>query len=725
MITNKAGPLAVEILDKDWERLAITSNLTAARTTKELGAVGEGEVTIVGNDKLIESIPISTDPTSPEARWQLWEGGTLVFAGLVDDTTRATNADGTYSFGGAQRGAELGYVFAGRRDFNGWSLEEAFKEFLRQNAGAAPFATIVSASSYDGARNHPLNAITGDINPQEQWQSEVGMPQNLVVDLGQQTDIVGARVVPGYLQTTPGGGLSRWWHKYQIYTSPDNSTWTLKASKTDEDLLSDRGRLHEFTVTARYVKLTITDAAGDVARIANFSVYRNVATVGSETTFAVPWIENDDSGNTTHLGTVERVQENGAFNGDGVVGNSGVSRIGSGGSVEHRFIGTSTSVYFTQGTEGGDASASISLDGSPVATVTLSGNTWQTKGYEVFGLTLDDHTLTVEQVSGTPQVDYFSGEYKSSWRRLRHNERLVCYAGSGNTTSHGWSYGYGDFYANGSAHVARDAGDTFSIEFVGDAIRLYGAKGPNMGEINVYVDGSLVANVDLSLGATEDEYQQELATWSNVGDFDTHTLTVTTVSPRFHFEYVEGNFAHIIYMESFHDNHMRLLSQLVEMTNTWLRFNDDGSVDLLGVVGDSSGTIIREGENEGGTIIQALVQDDYASTASAVLAIGQDQDGMPIRAFVVDRNLVAKMGMKIAKLDNTSARDAYLLTRQAWQELRDRAVPLSRYEVNYDPTEVGEDITPGETTILYAPRLYLDGTTDYRVGTITTEWSSD
>lgn len=723
MITVNNEPLAVEILDKDWNtRLGITNRITSARFSKELGTVGEGSVTIAADDPLITVLPASQD--ADEVRWRLWEGGNVVFAAVLDETSRATNDDGTYGFGGMQRGIELGSANAANREFNGWGISELFQELLRDNVGKAPFASIYSYSSRKSGRYPPINAITGDVSSDIYWWSlqapTVAYNHNIVIDLGQDTPISAVRVVPRFLPETVGGGLYRQWYKIRVETADDPSgTWTEYGDKDDQTLLDERGILFDAsTVNARYVKVTVYEAQDKYARLANVAVYRDIATVGSSTSFSIPWIENDDSGNVTILGDVERVFENGAFNGDGVQGNSFVSLIGSGGSVEHYFKGTSDSVYFTQGPVSGGM-VDVSVDGVFAETITIPSGTWQYKGYEVANLASGNHTLTLEWVSGSPKVDYFTGEYVTSWRPIWHFDRTLAYGGDVN----GWGYVEDANYIRGTAHHTDTIGNKVSFRFRGDAIVIKGNKGPTYGTIGVYLDGSEVTTVDLSLGAAEVSYQEELASWFDHDSYGDHVLEVILEGAGdFVFESLEGDFEHIVYLDTFYDSNLRVLAKLAEITNTWLRFNDDGSVDLLGVVGTSSNTIIREGENEGGTIISANIEDDYSGTASAVLAIASGPDDLPIKAFVVDRNAVDRMGLKVYRMDNSAATDAYLLTRQAWQELRERSQPLSRYEVTMDPSEVG-DIQAGETTVLYAPSLKLMGTSDYRVGRITTEYS--
>lgn len=705
------APLALEVLNSSWERLALSNQVVSARITKELGTIGEGTVTIPIDDELITYIPDSNSSQANEARWRLYEGADIVFAGVVDQTTRSMNEDNTYTFGGKHRGIALGDVNAGRRDFNAWPVDDLFVELLRDNIGKAPFATVQGFSTQSNL--HPaINAITGDPFENQYWSSAAsGSNHYMTVDLGAQTDITAIRVIPPWWDQK--------WYKFTVETSTDNSSWTTRGTKSDTLPLNDRGRLYEFETTARYVKVTVNDSTDDIGRIAAILTYRDVATVGEDTTYSLSWIENDDSGNVTLSGSAVRVNENGAFNGDGILGNSLVTRLPASSGITHTFRGTSNSVYFTQGSTGGAATAKVYLDGVEKATVTLSASTYQTKGYEVVGITPGVHTLFVERLTGTPQVDYFTGEYQSAYRLIKDGDSSVAYTGK-------WSIPESSSMRNFTAHSSNVSGSSMMYEFTGDSLKIIGTKGPTFGKMDVYLDGVLDDTVDL-YNATS-VFQATTYSWT--GTYDAHSVRVVVRSDkngsstgyRVDIDGIEGNFGHIVYLRSFYEPNMRLLTRLSEITNSWLLFNDDGSVDLLGSVGDDSNTIIREGENEGGTIINANVEDDYSETASAVLALVTGPDNLPVKAFVVDRSAVARMGLKVRKMEEADANDAYLLTRQAWNELREHTEPQSRYEVQYDPDEVG-DIVAGQTTVLYSPRLKLYGDTEFRVGRIVTDYS--
>jgi hypothetical protein len=267
-------------------------------------------------------------------------------------------------------------------------------------------------------------------------------------------------------------------------------------------------------------------------------------------------------------------------------------------------------------------------------------------------------------------------------------------------------------------------------EFQGDLIKIIGTKANGHGKADIYIDDSFVETID-TYNATP-LYQQTIFTWS--GSYGNHSVMLDarsdynvadtdTIKTRVDVDGIEGNFSHIVYLRSFYETNLRLLGRMSEITNSFNRFNNDGSIDYLGSVGDYSGTVIREGENEGGTITNASIEDDYSETCSACLAIVTTSDGLPLKAFVQDMEAIGRMGLKIRKLDNADANDAYLLFRQAWIEIQDHKYPARRYNVQYDETDVGE-VLVGETTKLYSATANLDGSEELRVGKIDTEWSS-
>lgn len=708
------GDLVLEVLDHDWNRLAVSPNIVRASITDELGAVGEAEVTLPRDDGVIDFLPDPESAQSNEGRWRLWEDGEIVFAGVVDQTTRTINDDNTYTFGGKQRGILLGTANMGRRDFNAWTISDLFQELLLDNIGKAPIASIQNKSSQH--KLHPaINAIIGDVIEGNYWSTRVsGTNHHLTVDLGDQEDIVGVRIIPPW--------WDKRWYQFTVYTSTDNVTYTQRGQYTGTQPLDERGKKYTFSTTCRYVKVEINDSSDNIGRLAAVLVYKELATVGSDTDYLIPWIENDDSGNNTLTGNAERVIENGAFNGDGVIGNSFVTRLSGTSAIHHRFRGTSTSVYFTQGKGGGTATAAIYLDNVFQHNVTVSGNSYQVKGYETVGLTNGEHHVRVEQVSGMPQVDYFTGLYETSYRPIEDRDKgSISYFGKWKEIQH-------EEFSFYTARASSTENNRYLFEFYGDKLKVKGSKGRNYGFAEFFIDGGLEDTVDLYNDPRQ--FGRTLFQWS--GSFASHTLrcrvdgTKNASSGGFtvDVDWLEGNFKHVIYMRSFYETNMRLLTRLSEITNTFLRFNHDGSIDLLGQVGDWSETVIREGENEGGNIITANAENDYSETASAVLALVTSPDGLPIKAFVIDRNAVARMGLKIRKSEEADANDAYLLTRQAWTELQDHVQPEKRYTVEYDPNDVG-DIQVGQTTVLHSSRLGLVGNEQFRIGRLVTEYDNE
>lgn len=704
--------LILEICDYNFNKLFTSPNVISAQITDELGTVGDANVTIPMDDEAILYIPDANSDRANEGRFRLYDGNELIFAGVVDQTTRTINSDNTYTFGGAQRGILLSTKNVGRRDFDGWPIDDLYQEFLYDNIGKAPLAVIRASDTHP---MHPaVNAITGDPLENNYWAAFLSGSNYVTIDLGSTQALNAIRVIPPWWDQR--------WYKYTVETSTDDVSYTTRGSKTDTLPQSDKGDIYVFSGNARFVRVIVSDSTDQIARLASVLVYNKAAEIGPDTTYDIPWIENDDSGNVIRGGTWASVGEQGAFNGDGVLGNSLVTRLSGTPTVGfaiHRFRGVSNSVYFTQGTSGGDAVARFYVDNVDQGTAFIPSGTYQVKGFEVTGLTSDVHALKVEQVSGTPQIDYFTGEYRTSYRPIKDTDPSIGYTGS-------WVKAEGTYYRNFSAQRATLSGSAMMYDFKGDKVSIISSKGPTFGIMHVYVDGVGPTAVDLYNSTYQ--FQQSVFTWS--GNFGAHDIRATLSGAKnasatayyVDIDGLEGSFSHILYQRSFYETNLRMITRLSEITNSWLRFNHDGSVDLLGVVGSYSNTIIREGENEGGTIINADAELDYSETCSAVLALVTGAGDVPIKAFVIDMNAVARMGVKIRKAENADANDAYLLTRQAWTELQEHKDPVKRYNVSFKPDEIGGPLQVGESTVLHSPRLSLTSGERMRIGRIVTEY---
>lgn len=704
--------LVLEICDYDWNRLWISPNVISASITHELGAVGDGEVTIPAGDEAINYLPDPNSAKSNEGRWRLYEDGELKFAGVVDQLTRRINPDNTYSFGGKHRGILLGQSNVGRRDFTGWTIKKLFEELLRDNIAKAPIATIEDSAVSNPA--HPaVNIITGDVIKRQYWAADdSALPRHVTIDLGDNYDIIGVRVIPPWWDNR--------WYNFRVFTSDDNVSFTDQGGYENNRPLSNKGRLISFDDNTRYVKIRIEDSSDHYARLAAVLVYRRLGNVGADTDYVIPWIENDDSGNTTLFGSTSRRLTNGAFNGDGVIGNSLTTRLETGGRIDHRFKGTSTGAYFTQAWQGA-AEADIYLDNVFQENIHIPNRSYQYEGYKVDNLSNDFHVLSVRRTSGTPQIDYFAGLYETSYRKVRDDEPVIGFY-------KGWALHHGKYFSDYTHKRSTSRDSHWFYEFTGDSVKVIGSKADHYGKQQFRVDGTLEDTVDQYDPSTL--YQRTLFNWS--GSYASHELrgihngdkNAASTGYYIDIDEIRGNFQHVIYMRSYWESNLRLLTRLSEITQTYLRFNDDGSVDLLGKVGEWSETIVREGENEGGSIIEAEIEDDYSETASAVLAIVSQSDGPPIKAFVIDRKAIDRMGLKIRKIDLADANDAYLLTRQAWSDLQDHVYPVRRYSVQYDHDAIGGEIEVGETTKLYSPTMGLTGD-EFRIGRLVTDFDTE
>jgi hypothetical protein len=700
--------IILEVLDHNWNRKALSRQLVGATVDEELGTVGEGKVTIHKDDPVVDYLP-NPDATSPyEGRWRLYEDNEVVFAGVIDSTTYQLDQSGNFEFAGKQRGIELSFTNFGRRDMLGWPLQEAFEECLRDNIGKAPMATIAAVTSQH-EQFPALNAITGDPFENQMWAAAASGSNSFTIDLGAQKSINSVRVIPPWWDGR--------WYKFIMSTSTDNAAFTTRHTKSTEVPLSDRGVLVEagFPLTARYVKVEVTDSTDDLARLASLLVFQDITTSGSDTTFAIPFIENDDSGNIAYTGTFSQETVNGAFAGDGIVGNSTATRLGASGQAVHRFRGTSGAIYCTQDDDGA-ASGLVFVDGVSQGEHAVLNASYQHKLFEVDNLSAGLHTLSVQRTSGNLQIDYFAGDYESSWRHIREDEPSVAYAGT-------WEEIIHESYHNFAVQRSIQSGSQIYFEFFGDRLNVIGAKGANhSANISVYIDD--VFNSSVSEFNASDLYKQTIFTWS--GSYAAHSIRMVNMQSNkfFEFDAFQGNLMHSIYMRSAYDHNLAMLGRLSEITNTWLKFNFDGTLDLLGASGDEIGVVLREGENEGGQITHATVANDYSEVFSAALALVNGPNDLPIKSFVVDKTAVEAFGLKIGRVDNTDSLDAFLLTRQAWQWLQDHKIPRREYDIQYIPDFSTEGVDVGDSPVFHIPTVNLEGQR-LRIGKKTTEWNNE
>lgn len=696
----------VEILNQNWERKAITGSVKSASITDELGQVGSATASIPLDDPIVPSLPNPDENNPFEGRWRIYEDDAVKFAGVVDSTTiRFDENEGSVSFGGKHRGIEVGFYNTGRVDYLGWSAAELMRELLRDNI--AKNATIERIDSEDDLYQGYL-ALSGDPYKSNFWKTTDALPQDIVIDLGEVTDISAIRVMPQWwkdLETTRFH-----YYKFTVAISDDDSSYSTVYTKSNNNPSSGKGHLYEGNHSCRYIKVTVTASSDGVGRIAQIMVYRDIADIGADTTYVTPFIENDDSGNIARAGDTSRPVVPGAFQGDQVITKSYVTQLNSGSaSITQTFRGVSSAVFFTSASSA-ESHVNIYVDDIlRVSNLTIPTNRYWFKGYDTlddFGVLLSDaeHTLKVERVDGTPRVDYFNGLYRTSWRPIEDDDMSIAYRGSWSAVENARYFNY--FAAKGAT------GDEMHFEFTGDRIRIMGSKTADGGAFTASIDG--VSQGSFSTSGTG-EHKQVLFDWS--GAYGTHSLNVNVTSGFMYLDRLEGNLMHTLYLRSRYEANLKVLIRMSEILDSYLRFNDDGSVDLLGAVGDSSGLIIREGDNEGGTIIQASKEHDYSETGSVCLALVNVNGEMPIKAMVIDREALKEIGWKVIKLENSDAADQFLLNRQALNFLRDHRKPNRAYDVSYE----GEEIDVGLTARLYAPSAGLDGS-EFRVGKITTDY---
>lgn len=708
-----AESVVVEVLDQNWEMKGFTANATAIRYTEELGQVGDCEVEVDVSDTVVTALP-NPDASNPyEGRMRIWEDGVLQYAAVIDSRRTRLSSDGaSVTFGGKHRGIELGFYNLGRVDYLGWDLTSLFRELLRNNI--AKEASLESVSSQDELYG-AFQMVTGDPFKQNYWKSKVGTGEHVATfDLGDEREINAIRVMPQWWKDIDTKKFH--YHTFIVETSLNGSSWTEYFSKGTTHPSTIKGHLHSETRTIRYFRIRVTTSTDGFARIAQIMVYQNIASIGGDTTYVVPFIENDDSGNVVVAGSPNPTRPivAGAFQGDGVITHSYVTRlISTGQKVTQTFRGVSSAVFFTSA-KNGSGTADIYVDGAFRQTISIPNNRYWFKGYDTmtdFGGPLSDavHTLEVRWASGTVQVDYFNGLYRTSWRPVEADDPSIGYVGN-------WTESESSDYFNFFAAVSAAANNQMMYSFTGDRIRIMGSKASGYGSFDVYIDGSNVATVSTS-GSSADRVQ--LYNWT--GSYGSHSLRiVTNSSAKVVIDRLEGNFLHTLYIRSRYEPNLKVLIRMSEIIDSYIKFNHDGTIDLLGAIGEDSATAILEGANEGGTMQSSSVENRYDETGSAVLAIVNVNGELPIKAFVIDKEAVAEIGFKVIKLEQSDAADQFLLNRQALQYLREKRKPDRSYEVVYDPEKVGL-IQVGQTTRLYSPNSGLDGD-DYRVGRITTEY---
>lgn len=709
-----ADDLIVEVLDQNWVRKAITNGATSARITEELGAIGDAQVEVPIDDQVGPHLP-DPDAANPyEGRFRVYEDADLVFAGVIDAKTMKIGSDGAgIQFEGKQRGIELGFYNTGRVDYMGWFLPELVEELLRNNiARESVLVSVTSQEELYGA----YQMTTGDPFKQNYWKTTSSTPTHTATfDLGESRMITGIRVFPQWWKDIDTNRFH--YHNYTVDTSVDGTNWTQRANQTGNNYPATiRGNFWEFApVAARYWRINVTGSSDGYARIAQVMIYQDIAQIGPDTTWNVPFIENDDSGNVSTSGSTTRPIVPGAFQGDGVITHSYVTKLAAGGSITHTFRGISDAVFFTSHTDGAGV-ADIYVDNVFRQQISIPNNKYWYKGYD----TVDDigemadavHTLRVEYVSGSVQVDYFNGIYSTSWRPIEADDQSIGYLGS-------WSEVEGDYFFNFYAAQSEVVGNQMFYWFRGDRVKLMGSKGSGFGSFTWSIDSGTETTVNCS--AVTQTNKETLLDWS--GSYGTHRLRVThSAAGKLLLDRLEGNFAHTMYIRARYEPNLKVLQRVSEIADSWLRFNHDGTVDFLGTVGNYGGTTVREGENEGGVIVSANVENDYSETGSAVLAIVNVNGELPIKAFVIDKEAVEEIGFKVIKWEQSDAADQFLLNRQALQYLREKRKPTRSYNLSFDPDQVQGDLVVGDTTQLYAPTVGLNGSNRHRIGHMTKEY---
>ena len=177
----------------------------------------------------------------------------------------------------------------------------------------------------------------------------------------------------------------------------------------------------------------------------------------------------------------------------------GAARLATtaGARATFNFKGTAVSWIGARGTQSGIAN--VSLDGVPVAVVDLYSPAEQIQ-QEVFrasGLADTNHTLTVE-ATGTQNiasggslvaVDGFEVTYTGT-RFQEHDPAIIYGAG---WIPHNWDKTYNE----GDTAETNTPGAQATISFMGSGFRWIGARGPQTGIAQVWLDGVPVGEIDM------------------------------------------------------------------------------------------------------------------------------------------------------------------------------------------------------------------------------------
>lgn len=204
---------------------------------------------------------------------------------------------------------------------------------------------------------------------------------------------------------------------------------------------------------------------------------------------------------------------------------AGAARLATtpGALATFRFRGNAVSWIGARGTQSGIAR--VSLDGAPAAEVDLYSPVEQIQAavFTASGLADANHTLTIE-ATGTQNiasggslvvVDGFEVTYTGT--RFQETHAAVAYGA-------GWILGNRDkAYSEGATAESITAGAQATISFTGSGIRWIGARGPQTGIARVFLDGSLVEEIDLY--SPGEGPQHAVYTAENLAA-GTHTLTI-------------------------------------------------------------------------------------------------------------------------------------------------------------------------------------------------------
>lgn len=201
----------------------------------------------------------------------------------------------------------------------------------------------------------------------------------------------------------------------------------------------------------------------------------------------------------------------------------------TGAAVAFTFEGTGFRWYGQRDTNFGEAS--VFVDDELIESVSVYGS-YAPKQLlcEVLGLTYGTHTVRI--TCSTPVIDIDKLTYtreisESAYTLVNATSNRLTYSGT-------WVNDENASFYSGTALYSTQSGAAMEFTFTGTAIRWYGQKDTNFGAANVYLDGELVANVNVN-----GSMQTGLLLFERTGlAVDEHVLRIVVATPVVDIDYL-------------------------------------------------------------------------------------------------------------------------------------------------------------------------------------------